>query len=204
MPTGDQRQGSALRWVRAGKHLLVAALQRVDAQVDVGAAGQRLAFFHHSIPESTGERGRQPFGIIALHPIGRIGRNGACRQRRPLVVAKRWTERTCPRQTRYRARQRCAPTDVRQRPARAHAGWSEPMMAASDALRRSTSNTRLPMALRSFEPAKRWVRPQSFSTSCTGRRVRSTSPSTSIAAAILPPSLIAISFGCPSNLVADI
>ena len=48
-------------------------------------------------------------------------------------------------------------------------GLSSPMAEAAEARLRKQSNTRLPIAARSPDPAKRWPTPQSFSASDAGR-----------------------------------
>ena len=69
-------------------------------------------------------------------------------------------------------------------------GVSSPMQAAMDERRRSASNTIVPMAARSPDPAKRCALPQSASAVAAGRcRVRISSR-TSAAAAIRAPARI--------------
>ena len=78
-------------------------------------------------------------------------------------------------------------TRVRSTSAR---GLSSPMASALEARPRSASKTRLPMAARSPEPAKRCASPQSFRASAAGRLRPATSSRTSMAALARAPGVI--------------
>ena len=55
------------------ERLVAIGLQRVDAQVDRRAIGERPALLDRLVAETLGEGRRQPFGIVAAHMRGRAG-----------------------------------------------------------------------------------------------------------------------------------
>ncbi len=72
-PIGEKGVGTGSRWASAASAWLAIGLQRVDAQVDRRAIGERPALVDRRLAETLGEGRRQPFGIVALHMRGRAG-----------------------------------------------------------------------------------------------------------------------------------
>ena len=74
---------AASRCASAAQRLVAVGLQRVDAQIDRRALGQRLPLRGRFDAEAFGEGRRQPFGIVAAH-MHRARRRG--RRREPLAL----------------------------------------------------------------------------------------------------------------------
>ena len=64
-PSGDQRAGCALQFGERSRGLLALGLQRVDAQIERRARGERRALLGPLVAERRGELRVEPFGIIA-------------------------------------------------------------------------------------------------------------------------------------------
>ena len=188
--------------VEFGQRLRPRRLERIYAQIERRAGGQRLALFHGLVAKSAQKIRGQPFGKIAENPFRRARKD----RRRLRFVSS-------PRVERGRrmadAAEMCFDFLDRQfaregrAPIISARGVSDFMSQRAEARRRSASNTSEAMPARSFDPAKRWARPQSLSASAAGRRRVSRSSRTSIAAAMRAEGCICFIFtkrgrGAPS------
>ena len=126
-PHADRRQrrrdGSEAR--QRLQHLLAIGLQRVDAQVDRGATGQRRAFLGGRLAEGAGEGRLQPVGIVAAHRRRRIGRHRA-RQARQLRFAQRLQRHAATRRRWPSPLRPIVPAPAERRRARWRAGCRHP------------------------------------------------------------------------------
>ena len=87
-PQGDQRVGSGARSASIAAACVALALERVDAQVERRARGERGALLRALVAEGAGEGGIEPFRIIA-GDMRRRGGEIAGREPRALVLAQR-------------------------------------------------------------------------------------------------------------------
>ena len=81
-PTGENGVGSGLRWASARERLVAIGLEKVHAQIDGRALGERPALLRGEGAEARFELRREPFGEISNNVRGRARE---VRSREPLA-----------------------------------------------------------------------------------------------------------------------